>query len=81
MSNTEQENSFGGTEGSLFGVEEGQLVGGVTLGGEARAAGSPHSESSVQHAGSVPCRAQHAGGPYVDCHYPTIRRTFLLSRP
>ena len=25
MSNTEQENSFGGTEGSLFGVEEGQL--------------------------------------------------------
>lgn len=28
MSNTEQENSFGGTEGSLFGVEEGQLVGG-----------------------------------------------------
>lgn len=32
VSNTEQENSFGGTEGSLFGVEEGQLVGGCHTG-------------------------------------------------
>ena len=82
VSSMERKNSFGGTEGITSWGRGGPAGGGVTLGEGARAAGSPHSEGSRQHAGSVPYKLQDAGAHVLfDCRYPTTRRTFVISKP
>lgn len=82
MSSTERENSFGGTEGVTFRGRGGPASVGGHTGWGSKGCREPTFESSMQHAGSVPCRVQDAGARMLfDCQYPTIRRTFLISKP
>lgn len=82
MSSRERKNSFGGTEGVTFWGRGGPAGGGVTLWGRQGLQGAHILRAAGSVWGLCPAGFRMRGARVLfDCRYPTIRRTFVISKP